>query len=342
MYTEDQIEELIFRYLSGKSTPEEESALTLWVLESPEHKHRYRQARNIWQVANPVFAPDDIETEKAKSRVMRKIVPVAWYRIAVVYWQRVAAILIVPLIVLSAYLWFGQAGDKESPVSYQQIFAPYGTHSKVKLPDGSIAWLNAGSTLEFPTVFKKGERTVRLTGEAFFEVESDTENPFIVETNRLHVKATGTAFNVEAYEKDSITAVTMAEGKIAVAIDGKKPFPMVSGERMKYNLNHLACQVIKADPYKWCAWKDGLMVFRDDPLSEVFKRIGQTFNVDIEIKDAEIARHLYRATFEDESLDEILRLLKLTAPIRYKKFDRDQSSGGIYKKQRIEVYKDKG
>lgn len=338
----NQIEEQIYHYLSGKATPEEAAALTDWVRAHPDNLRRYRQLRNIWQVAHPAFNPSEIRMEEARASVMKQIATVPWYRTALLYWQRAAAVLLLPLLMLTAWLMLDNGKEEEEVVSYQQIFAPYGTHSKVNLPDGSVAWLNAGSTLEFPTVFRKGERLVRLVGEGYFEVESDTGNPFVVRTNVMDVKATGTAFNVEAYEKDSVTAVTMVKGMIAVAIGNAQPFAVVPGERMLYNLNTSGCRISKTEPYKWCAWKDGLMVFRDDPLGEVFKRIGQTFNVDIVIRDADIARHLYRATFEDESLDEILRLLKLTAPIQFKKFDRDQSSAGRYNRQRIEVYKNTG
>lgn len=337
MSDENQIEQLIYNCLSGKATPEETAALTDWVRKHPDNLRRYRQLRNIWQVAHPAFNPAEIRMEEARKAVMKQLVTVSWYRTALVCWQRVAAVLVLPLLMLTA--WLLKDNEEAAVVSWQEVFAPYGTHSKVSLPDGSVAWLNGGSTLEFPTVFKEGERLVRLVGEGFFEVESDIENPFVVRTNVMDVKATGTAFNVEAYEKDSLTAVTMVKGKVSVAIGNTRPVMMAPGERMLYNMHTGGCLISQTEPYKWCAWKDGMLVFRDDPLSDVFKRIGQTFNVDIVIRDPEIGRYLYRATFEDESLDEILRLLKLTAPIRYIKSERNQSSVGRYYKQQIEVCK---
>ena len=337
MSDENQIEQLIYNYLSGKATPEETAALTDWTRAHPDNLRRYRQLRNIWQVAHPAFNPEDIRVEEARKAVMKQLATVPWYRTALVYWQRAAAVLVLPLLMLTA--WLMADNEKEVAVSWQEVFAPYGTYSKVSLPDGSVAWLNAGSSLEFPAVFKEGERLVNLVGEGFFEVESDVENPFVVRTNVMDVKATGTAFNVEAYEKDSLTAVTMVKGKVSVAIGNNRPFALVPGERMLYNLHTAGCQIGKTDVYKWCAWKDGMLIFRDDPLSDVFKRLGQTFNVDIIIRDTDLARYLYRATFEDEPLDEILRLLKLTAPIRYEKSERSQSSTGKYTRQRIEVYR---
>ena len=86
---------------------------------------------------------------------------------------------------------------------------------------------------------------------------------------------------------------------------------------------------MRIDPYKWYAWKDGALVFWDDPLECVFKKIGQTFNVDIILKDTDIAHQLSRTTFRQESLDEILCLLRLTAPIRYEYSNRKVDASSL-------------
>lgn len=178
-----------------------------------------------------------------------------------------------------------------------------------------------------------------MQGEGYFEVKSDKQHPFVVRTPRLTVTATGTAFNVNSYESDSIIAVTMTNGKVQIAIGKTPAFALVPGERLSYNHIQNRYRIQQTDPYKWYAWKNGCLVFRDDPLKYVFKRIGQTFNVDIQIEDVSLARHLYRATFENESLDEILRLLKMTAPIAYDCPKREKSADNSYKKQHIRVYR---
>ena len=226
-------------------------------------------------------------------------------------------------------------------IEYQEVKSPHGTFSEVRLPDGTNVWLNGGSTLKYPLTFRKGERDVFLSGEGYFEVHSDKENPFIVKTGQITLRATGTAFNVEAYGSDSITAVTMVNGKIDVAFGNSSPVAMVPGERASFNNLTKQCLIAKTDPYKWYAWKDGLMIFRDDPLSYVFKRLGLTFNVNIELKDPSLANAPYRATFEYESLDEILRLLEMSAPLHFKQNKRVKDRNNAYEKQTIEVYKRK-
>ena len=339
MHQKKQIKKLIIRYLSGEANPDEIRILTDWVQSDSESRAHYEQVRNIWEMSHPAFPPEKIDVEKAHIDFMRFIRSRKWYQSTFIrYWQYTAAILLLPLFITIVYL-VNERPDVLNHITYQEVFSPYGTHSKVILPDNSIAWLNAGSSLKYPTIFTEGERNVYLSGEAYFEVQSDKSNPFIVETGKLKVCATGTEFNVEAYEKDSIISVTMVEGLINIIIGDKEPFTMTPRERMAYNRNQSKYKVNKTDPYKWYAWKDNMMIFRDDPLEYVFKKIGQTFNVEIAVKDTDIANQLYRATFEDESLDEILRLLQLTAPIRYTHFKREKGDKNQYERQKIEVHK---
>lgn len=290
MSTRKQIEELITGYLSGNTNKEDTERLVAWIKESPDNLRYYQRLKNIWQVSHPAFGADTIQVASANEKMMSRITPVKWYESRFIrYWQYAAAILLLPLVVFSSYLFISNQRTEYSQVAYQEVFAPYGTHSRVNLPDGSLVWLNAGSSLKYPTVFDWDKRQVELSGEAYFEVESDPEHPFIVQTDGVEVSAVGTAFNVEAYRNDSIVAVTMAIGKVNVSLGKQRVFSLVSGERMGYNVNTSSCRIEQIDPYKWYAWKDGALVFRNDPLEYVFKKIGQTFNVDIVLKDTAIA-----------------------------------------------------
>lgn len=343
MTDKDQIQPIITAYLSGKATVEERRRLEDWVKQSPDNNRHFQEIRNIWQVMHPAFTPSEINVFEAEKNILANIATTKRniIRTVLLYWQRVAAILVIPLLILSTYLYLNNAGESNDIVQYQEVKSPHGTCSEVRLPDGTNVWLNGGSTLKYPLAFRKGERNVFLSGEGYFEVHSDKENPFLVQTGQITLRATGTAFNIEAYKADSMTSVTMVEGKIDVAFGNSSPIAMAPGERASFNNLTRQCRIVKTDPYKWYAWKDGLMIFRDDPLWYVFKRVGQTFNVDIELKDSTLANAPYRATFENEPLDEILRLLKLSAPIRFKQMERTLSPSGSYERQKIEVYKEK-
>ena len=251
--------------------------------------------------------------------------------------MRYAAFLTIPLLLSSLILGYLYWGATDTEEKYAEVMAATGSVIRYELPDHSVVWLNSGSTLRYPTVFKKDNRNVELKGEAYFEVESDKEHPFIVKTKQLTVEATGTAFNVNAYAPDHVAAVTLVKGKVAVTLDQKKTISLSPGEKIDYNLATSLYNVNKTNTYKWCSWKDGILIFRDDPLEYVFKRLGQTYNVEFILKDAELGKYSYKATFEGESLNEILHLLEMSAPIRCKEVSNRNTNNEKFEKQRIEV-----
>ena len=172
MSTRKQIEELITGYLSGNTNKEDTERLVAWIKESPDNLRYYQRLKNIWQVSHPAFGADTIQVASANEKMMSRITPVKWYESRFIrYWQYAAAILLLPLVVFSSYLFISNQRTEYSQVAYQEVFAPYGTHSRVNLPDGSLVWLNAGSSLKYPTVFDWDKRQVELSGEAYFEVE---------------------------------------------------------------------------------------------------------------------------------------------------------------------------
>lgn len=337
----EQIDEQIVKLFSGEIKPEDETLLMLWINESEENKKHFLELKNIWQNAHPAFNPENIDTYKALANTLKQIKPARKGRIPfVVWWQRVAAILIIPALVLAA-IQYNQNLTRKSSVAYQEIMSPLGMKSTITLPDGSMVWLNSGSKLKYPVEFTSDVRKVQLYGEAFFKVQSDKKHPFIVSTKNLQVIATGTAFNIESYCNDSISAVTLLEGKLDLKIGENMMQHIAPNQRFLYNYRTNKYAVSKTDANHWCVWKDGILAFRNEPLEDVFKRIGRTYNIDLVVKDKTVARQLYRATFEGESLDEILRLLKLSAPIKYKRYDRELNTDNEFNKERIEVYKAK-
>ena len=339
---DSDIEIIISRYLSKETTPEDIKVLDDWISATPENYKSFLAQKNVLEISHPAFNPEEIDVDSAHRKVMEQILHQHQPAVSVRpklsflhYWQQVAAILLLPLLILSAYLYFKPASQIAE--TYQELFTPYGTWSVVNLPDGSKVWLNAGSSLKYPTQFSDKQRVVSMQGEAYFEVESDKEHPFIVKTKQLTVEATGTAFNVNAYAPDHVAAVTLVKGKVAVTLDQKKTISLSPGEKIDYNLATSLYNVNKTNTYKWCSWKDGILIFRDDPLEYVFKRLGQTYNVEFILKDAELGKYSYKATFEGESLNEILRLLEMSAPIRCKEVSNRNTNNEKFEKQRIEV-----
>lgn len=220
----ENIDRLIVRYLSGNLESQDKRVLEMWISKNQDNYDYFLKMKNLWEVTHPAFDVRSISTTKALSRIklkmgLREKRVIRIYR----YWSRVAAVLIIPILFALIYMVADRFVEQDySKISYQKISAPYGTRIQMNLPDGSIVWLNSGGELKYPTKFKAGERSVYLNGEAFFEVRSDKKNPFIVYTEDMEVKATGTAFNVEGYSNDTINAVTMVNGVVEVELDRSK------------------------------------------------------------------------------------------------------------------------
>ncbi|MCC8172630.1 MAG: hypothetical protein LIP00_12810 [Parabacteroides sp.] len=135
---EQLIEELIASYLSGNASSEEKEKLEAWIRVNEANYRYYQQLKNVWEASNPAFNPGQIDTKKASRRVMERIKKqAAWYESAFVrYWQRIAAVLLLPFIGWSVYL-YRETNRPALPAAIQEITVPYGTHARITLPDSS-------------------------------------------------------------------------------------------------------------------------------------------------------------------------------------------------------------
>ena len=212
--------------------------------------------------------------------------------------MRYAAFLTIPLLLSSLILGYLYWGATDTEEKYAEVMAATGPVIRYELPDHSVVWLNSGSTLRYPTVFKKDNRNVELKGEAYFEVEADRKRPFYVNTPAgLSVYVYGTKFNVNAYEDDNSIETVLEKGKVnVISPDGKTTVQLAPGERLLYNKVDQKLLKGKVDVYEKVAWKDGKLIFRNAELGEIFKRLARHFNVDIQFNNISGKEYKYRAS----------------------------------------------
>ena len=190
----------------------------------------------------------------------------------------------------------------------------------ITLPDQSVVTLNRYSTLSFPSRFRGAKREVRLTGEAYFDVEKDTRHPFIVKAESVNVQVLGTQFNVEAYPEDPEIKTTLIEGSVAVSIPEENrrivlsPNESAIYHRLQKSLQH----EINPKSNNDIVWRNGHFLFDYLPLQEITRQLSHTFNIKIEITDPELRNYHIRANFTNgESLEEMLELLKEAGNFNY-------------------------
>ena len=214
----------------------------------------------------------------------------------------------------------GEDVEKEDVLVYNKITVPRGAGLyRVALNDGSVIWLNSDSRLEYPEKFAKGERKVRVTGEAFFDVVRDTLRPFVVETERQTVTVLGTEFNVSAYPSEPVMT-TLASGKVTVMPEnGTGGVVLTPGEQavLKVDADHLIVRQVDIDDV--VSWKNGIINIENMALSEILKVVSRAYDVDF-VTDALSAEDivLRGSISSDETLEVFLAVLSKVADVKFK------------------------
>lgn len=186
----------------------------------------------------------------------------------------------------------------------------------IRLPDGTVVWLNVASTLSHPEQFNSSERHVELQGEAYFEVAHDAQRPFIITSGEFETRVLGTSFNVSAYPKESNFEVAVLTGKVAVSSQpgqatNTQEFSAVLSPRQRIRYDFLAqsLQSYEDDHIEdVIAWRQGRIVYRNASLREVISDLERKYNVRL-TANAEILRCSIFLELEDEPLEKVLKVL---------------------------------
>ena len=282
------------------------------------------------------------DAAKALAKVNRKISRISSKQRAFKY-QKIAATLLIPLFLASvSYIFYLRNKIHQTEIVWQTVETMPGQKSIVDLPDGTKVWLNSDTKLSYPSVFKSKCREVKLSGEAFFDVRKMDDCPLRVQIGDLDIKVLGTKFNVTNYASDAYTEVVLESGRVDLyAINEKQKDPLVSmkpGQKALYLKDDkiLSLKSVRADQYT--AWTNGILIFRDDAMTDVVCKLNRWFNTEIVITDSTISQYNYTATFQHESLEQILELLSISAPIEYKIIRREKDENHMFSKNRVELY----
>ncbi|MCG6187302.1 FecR family protein [Maribellus maritimus] len=224
----------------------------------------------------------------------------------------VAAVLILGFI-FSIFFYPKQI---QNDIVTQNISTPYGGKTHFSLSDGTEIWLNSGSSISYPSRFSN-TREVTLKGEAYFKVTHNS-HPFIVSGNFGEIEVLGTEFDVKAYDGEPFVT-TLVNGSIQYR-NKNNQVTLKPGTQVTFHQNKMLTHKVETEIYT--SWKDGKLIFRDEPLENIATRLERWYNVNIELKGEEIKKLRYNGTIELESFSEVLELIKVTTPIQYS-FDRD-------------------
>lgn len=172
---------------------------------------------------------------------------------------------------------------------FSQLVMPFGSSSKIVLSDSSVVWLNAGSSLIFPSIFKGKTREVVLFGEAYFDVFPDKDKPFIVQTSALEIRALGTEFNVSAYPEDNIIQTVLKEGSVAIrgvnASKNEKEIILKPNQLASFDKKTKNMSIAGVNTDFYTLWTDGLLSFENRDLNRITKSLERFYNIKIQFEN---------------------------------------------------------
>lgn len=193
---------------------------------------------------------------------------------------------------------------------------PKGGQYQVALPDGTRVWLNASTRLFFPTVFKTGERKVRLLGEAYFEVKHDPDHPFIVETaTGAFLRVLGTSFNVSAYQDDALETTTLLTGSLQVTRSQSQVL-LKPGQQATVNATSMV-EVQEVETSYAVAWKEGYFMFNREPIKQVMNKIARWYDVDVVYQGAVTETRFWGTVSRFSQVNDVLKMLEATGRVHF-------------------------
>lgn len=346
---ESNIKQLLIDFITGEIDSTEKKQVKDWINNSPENKKYFQHLRDVWESAATKNPYTNLSPDKSWKRINKKMHSTENSERNLYRLLKIAAVFILAfalgVLVNSFYLSFGSDTVKGK---YNITETPRGARSKVLLADGTIVWLNADSRLKYPAIFTGKQRIVELEGEGFFDVKTNKNNPFIVETAGIKIKALGTSFNVKAYEDDGKIETTLVEGivtiqngeereEIILKPNQKATFFKENQTNVVQNLDkpneaestiHENTAKISTVPGKLIidkeietkvstSWKDNKWIIRNKTLGNLAVEIERRYNVSITFNSDNLKQFRYSGTLEDEPLEQVLSLISMTSPLTY-------------------------
>lgn len=310
--------QLIPRYLSGNITDQEIKLLEEWVLASSENKEHFNSFKKAWILAGVNKINKSIDINKEWEKISEKVFnsnkskihqieseSISKFRIG--YFVRVAAAVVL-LFVTSFWVYNNLINDNLTDVT------AYTSIEEAVLPDGSSVSINQNSTISYPEVNNKKHRLVELKGDAFFEVVRDTNQSFIVSTDEIEIEVLGTSFYVDARKNLNQIMVIVKSGSVAVKSQNAKVILSTNEVGVYDRINRTLIKE-KNDNVNYLAWKTGLLLFEKSTLEEVVFDINRKFNSKITIGNSSIKTCEITATFDNKSLDSIIKIIEKTLKI---------------------------
>lgn len=334
------IEEMLPEYFEGTLTAKNKAIVEQWIAASEENEQAAWQFYSLYMAIDTASVMERVDTAQALKTVNRRLQRKAFYSKTVLWLQRTAAILFIPVVACAFYFYTESLGASKNTVQMMSFSTGPGVTSSVLLPDSTQVYLNSESTLRYPSAFNGDKREIELEGEAYFAVTKNTGQPFIVSMpHETKIRVLGTSFNVNAYADQEEITTTLIEGKLGFVFRDEqkhKQTILKPYEKLTYHTTgKRQLELQKTDGEVKTSWKEGKIIFNNTPFKEAVRMLEKRYAVVFDIKNPELYRHAFTGTFTNQRVERILEFFRLSSHVHWKyvnmeKFNDERSIIELY------------
>lgn len=293
---------ILHRYFENNCNHKEEEMIRQWLNEDPNNWSLFIKERKIFDSMLLLG-----NKKKIKPNLANRFRKTAY-----------ELLKIACIVIFTIGIFYIIQMQTEENINLQAISVPEGQRLNLILPDGTEVWLNACSTIEYPTKFGKKKRQVSINGEAFFKVAKNEKKPFIVETQNCFMEVLGTEFNVDAYSNNQHIEISLLEGSLLVKpYNDTESLILIPDQKVTVdkNGNCKVTPIYDYDPYKW---RDGLICFQSESFESIMKTFENQFGMSISINNTSILNNEFTGKFrQTDGLEYALKILQKNVNFKY-------------------------
>lgn len=340
-YSDPEKKKFIDKYAIGQSEfTQARAIISGLVLKETEFSER--ELHYLWQCLGVDSRPQSRRNKFSSAKLIH-------------LFSKVAAILFIPLLIVSVLFmertrelqqYKAEKLDQLSGL-YNTVSAPVGGRTTAILPDGSEVILNSGSSLQYAVLDNCTIREVKLSGEGFFRVKKDSQRPMFITLPGMQVKVYGTTFNVRAYDGDTEVETVLVGGKISILQEGQTKdrvsteHHLSPGEIGRFNKEKGTVIVSSAANLDvFTGWINGKYVFKNMRFRDILSRLEQLYNVKFILDDKELMNSSFDATFENQSIDQIMEIFSISLPIQWETSANKRGGENLYLTRKILIKRD--
>lgn len=320
---------LLHHLIDDTLTPAERKELTEYVRLHTTREEFFRLFDEVWATEEKASMPRELQ-DRMYTRIMEQIRPqanaqqaasdgtssgknIVVRKIGKVMFGAAAACVVAALCILCTYLFIRQSDE---PVTFA-VTAERGQRAGVTLPDGTLVWLNSGSSISYASDYGDETRNVSLDGEASFAVAKDPEHPFVVEARGVTTEALGTEFNISAYATDDILTTSLYEGSVRVNYSDASTI-LKPHQQVSIDLRDMTATVTSDETgMSEAPWRRDELTFDGQSLDEIAVMLSRVYNTEIQIDDPSLGKECFVGTIHNTNIRNFIDIINLTTPIDY-------------------------